>query len=70
MMAHPASSLEQRARELDLSVLRRAKTAGLHELRHMRASHERLFHSGMCLADSCWVCKMLERALYRKLRGA
>lgn len=68
LTAYPQNSpIEQRARELDSSTIRRATQAGYHELQRMRASHERLWHGGEVCPDGCWVGALIRRAITRKL---
>lgn len=61
---HPDHPLQQTARKLELSWLRRATSAGTFELLQMRGEHLRL--SGEHDEDSCWKCVALGRAHGRK----
>lgn len=66
---HPSSPIEQRGRELDSCIIRRARTAPLHELQRMRASHERLFHAGDACPDGCWLGHLYRRQISKRLGG-
>lgn len=61
---HPS---EQRARDLDAQIIRQARDASLHELRRLRAQHQRLYHHGEQWGESCWQCRLFERMVYKRL---
>lgn len=61
---HPDHPLQQTARKLDMSWLRRTQSAGTFELLQMRGEHMRL--AGEHDEDECWRCVALARAHTRR----
>jgi hypothetical protein len=57
---HPLHPMQQTARKLEQSWLRRVRSAGTWELLQMRGEHQRL--TGEHNEDDCWKCVALARA--------